>query len=311
MSQSVRIASTLASGTEIAYALGLGDAVVAVSHECDYPAEATGKPRITKTRVNAGAGSKAIDDEVRAMTAAGTSLYEVDGALLASLKPDVIIVQRQCEVCAVSPDDVARAASSHPALASARVVALNPGSLEGIFEDVRSVAGAAGGAASGDRLIESMRARVESVRSRATAAKTRPRVLCIEWIEPMMLSGNWMPTLVEYAGGQCGMVTADAKSLEADHDALLEYDPEVIVVMPCGFDLKRTLREAHDLKSYPGWYDMTAFKSRRIYGVDGNAYFNRSGPRIVDSLEILAGLTHPEVFGDFADKYASEWARIS
>ena len=311
MSRATRIASTLASGTEIAYALGLGDRVVAVSHECDYPAEIAGKPRTTKTRVNDKAASKAIDDQVRAMSAAGGSLYDVDGPLLASLNPDVIIVQKQCDVCAVSPDDVARAAKAHPALASAKVVALNPGSLEGIYEDIRAVAGATDSAAAGDKLIASMRARVEAVKARAATAKARPRVMCVEWIEPMMLGGNWMPTLVEFAGGYCGMVKADQKSVHADQDAMLDYDPEVVVVMPCGFDLKRTLREAHDLKSYPGWYDMTAFKAQRIYGVDGNAYFNRSGPRIVDSLELLAGLIHPELFGDFATKYAAAWARIN
>ncbi len=311
MSQSIRIASTLASGTEIACAVGLADCVVAVSHECDYPAEIANRPRVTKTRINANAPSKAIDDEVRALASTNGSLYDVDAALLASLKPDVIIVQKQCAVCAVSPDDIVRAAASQPALASARVVALNPGSLEGIFEDVRAVAGATGCSAAGDQLIQSIRSRIESVCTRSAAAKSRPRVMCIEWIEPMMLGGNWMPTLIEYAGGQCSLVRAGEKSIEVDHDAMLEFDPEVVVVMPCGFDLKRTLREAHDLKSYPGWYDMTAFKARRIYAVDGNAYFNRSGPRIVDSLEILAGLVHADVFSDFATKYASAWSRIS
>jgi len=311
MNQPIRIASTLASGTEIACALGLTDRIVAVSHECDYPPEISNRPRITSTKINANAGSKAIDDEVRALASSNGSLYDVDAALLASLKPDVIIVQKQCEVCAVSPGDIVRAATSQPVLASARVVALNPGSLDGIFDDVRAVAGAADRGADGDRLIASMKSRMEAVRSRAAAAKSRPRVMCIEWIEPMMLGGNWMPSLIEYAGGTCNLVRADEKSIEVDHDAMLEFDPEVVVVMPCGFDLKRTLREAHDLKSYPGWYDMTAFKARRIYAVDGNAYFNRSGPRIVDSLEILAGLIHPDAFSDFATKYASAWSRIS
>lgn len=311
MSQPIRIASTLASGTEIACALGLTDQIVAVSHECDYPAEIAARPRVTRTKVNANAGSKAIDDEVRALSSTNGSLYDVDAALLASLKPDVIIVQKQCEVCAVSPDDIARAAGSQPALASVRVVALNPGSLDGIFDDVRAVAGAVDRVADGDRLIASMKSRMEAVRLRTAAEKSRPRVMCIEWIEPMMLGGNWMPSLIEFAGGTCSLVRAGEKSIEVDHDAMLDFDPEVVVVMPCGFDLKRTLREAHDLKSYPGWYDMAAFKARRIYAVDGNAYFNRSGPRIVDSLEILAGLIHPDAFSDFATKYASAWSRIS
>lgn len=311
MSQPIRIASTLASGTEIACALGLAEHIVAISHECDYPTEISNRPRVTKTRINADAASKTIDDEVRALASSNGSIYEVDAALLASLKPDVIIVQKQCEVCAVSPDDIVRAAKSQPALATARVVALNPGSLDGILDDVRAVAGATGSTAAGEQLIGSMRSRMDSVRTRAAAARSRPRVMCIEWIEPMMLGGNWMPTLIEYAGGSCHLVRAGEKSIEVDHDAMLEFDPEVVVVMPCGFDLKRTLREAHDLKSYPGWYDMTAFKARRIYAVDGNAYFNRSGPRIVDSLEILAGLVHPELFDDFAKKYASAWSRIS
>ena len=311
MTKAPRIASTLASGTEIACALGLTDQIVAVSHECDYPDDIAGKPRITKTRVNDKAGSKAIDDEVRALSASNGSLYDVDAALLASLKPDIIIVQKQCEVCAVSPDDIVRASQSQPALDAARVVALNPGSLDGIFEDVRAVAEATGSAVAGERLMAAMKSRMEAVRTRAAAARARPRVMCIEWIEPMMLGGNWMPTLIDYAGGACNLVRAGEKSITLDHDAMLEFDPEVIVVMPCGFDLKRTLREAHDLKSYPGWYDMSAFKAQRIYAVDGNAYFNRSGPRIVDSLEILAGLVHPDFFGDFASRYASAWSRIS
>lgn len=311
MSHGSRIASTLASGTEIACALGLTDRIVAVSHECDFPPDIMGKPRVTKTRINDKAGSKAIDDEVRALSASNGSLYDVDAAMLASLKPDIIIVQKQCEVCAVSPDDIVRAAKSQPALVSARVVALSPGSLDGIFEDVRAVSDATGSSAAGERLIAEMKLRMDAVQTRATAAKSRPRVMCIEWIEPMMLGGNWMPTLIEHAGGTCNLVRAGEKSIEVDHDAMLEFDPEVIVVMPCGFDLKRTLREAHDLKSYPGWYDLTAFRAQRIYAVDGNAYFNRSGPRIVDSLEILAGLVHPDLFSDFATKYSSAWSRIN
>ena len=306
-----KIASLLAAGTEILYALGLGDRVVAVSHECDYPAEAAGKPRVTRARVDGGAGSRAIDEAVRAIASRHESLYEIDAALLASLGPELIVTQKQCDVCAVSPADVAKAAQACPSLAGAAVVALDPRSIETIYTDVENVARAAGAEAAGARLVAELKGRVEAVRTRAAGATTRPRVLCVEWIEPLMIAANWMPTLVEIAGGRPGLAEAGKSTGAVEMDAVLAFDPEVVVVMPCGFDLRRTLNEAHDLKSYPGWYDMTAFKAKRVYAVDGNAYFNRSGPRIVDSLEILAALIQPGAFKDFGEKYAAAWRRIA
>ncbi len=309
-----RIASLLASGTEILYALGLGDRVVAVSHECDYPAEAARKPRVTRTLVDAAGTSRQIDEQVRGMSAGGAALYEIDAARLAALRPDLIVTQAQCDVCAVRYADVVCAVETMPELRSTQVVALNPQTYGDIFDDVLRVGQAAGCAAAAERFVATLKGRVEAVRDRAngvigTDAVRRPRVVGLEWLDPIMVAGNWMPEMIALAGGVCRLTEAGRHSPYVPWPTVVAEDPDVIVVMPCGFDLERTLDEAALLPRLPGWHDLAAVRAGRVYAVDGNAYFNRSGPRMVDSLEILAHLIHPKVFPPPGDRAA--YARLS
>jgi iron complex transport system substrate-binding protein len=280
------------------YALGLGDRVVAVSHECDYPAEVAAKPRVTRTLVNAAASSGEIDEQVRSMSAGGAALYDIDVPALAALRPDLIVTQAQCDVCAVRYADVVQAVETRPELRDTRVVALNPHTFEDIFGDIRHVGEAAGCPDAAQRLIAALQARVAAVRTKAAGLPPsgRPRVIGLEWLDPIMVAGNWMPEMIDLAGGICRLTEAGRHSPSVPWQMILDEDPQVLIVMPCGFDLERTLREAAMLPRRPGWSGMSAVRSGRVYAVDGNAYFNRSGPRMVNSLEILASLVHPELF---------------
>jgi iron complex transport system substrate-binding protein len=304
-----RIASLLAGSTEILYGLGLGDRVVCVSHECDFPAAATEKPRVTRTNVTENAASQAIDEEVKQRTSDGAALYDIDVDLLASLKPDLIVTQAQCDVCAVSYRDVVAAVRTVDALKGTKVVALNPTSLAEVFADIERVGAATGRIEKAAAYISALRGRVEAVQNDAAelVEADRPRTVCIEWIEPVMVAANWMPELVAMAGGRNGLTTPGQPSGYTDWGAVVDYDPDVIVVMPCGFDLERTIREAEALPGLPGWGDLRAVRDGRVYAADGNAYFNRSGPRIVDSLEMLGAMLHPEIFGDRFGHLRGAW----
>ncbi len=310
-----RIASLLASATEILYGLGLGDRVIAVSHECDFPVEATSKPCVTRAHLRSEQSSREIDDQVKRTVAAGLPLYEVDWPRLAALRPDLIVTQSQCDVCAVSFDDVILTVNSLPAFQNTRVVSLNPVTIEDVLADVRRIGAATSANESAARYIASLTARIDAIKSITDllAANARPRVCCIEWIEPMMVSANWMPRLVEWAGGQNGLTEDGRHSTYTAWRDVVAYDPEVIVVMPCGFDLDRTIGESRVLAALEQWEQLAAVKAARVFAVDGNAFFNRSGPRIVDSLEILAHLVQPELFAAprFSYTDAQPWCRLS
>ena len=300
MSDSLRIASLLAAGTEILYGLGVGQQVVAVSHECDWPLDACDKPRVTFSAVAANVSSKAIDDQVRDMLSAGQALYGIDEEALATLAPDLIVTQAQCDVCAVHYEDVLTLVESRPELRGARIVALNPQLLSDLFEDIRRIARAAGLVAPAESYVQALRQRVEQVRSRTCGLglDQRPRVACIEWIEPLMLAGNWVPELIDHAGGTCDLVKSGLHSPYVHWQDVVAFDPDVVLISACGFDLARTVQEGATLRDLPGWTDLTAVRSGRVFAVDGSAYFNRSGPRLVDSLELLAHLVHPELFDE-------------
>jgi iron complex transport system substrate-binding protein len=294
-----RIASLLASATEILYALGLGEHVVAIGHECDFPIEARTKPRATFTNIAVAAGSQAIDDQVRELLMTGRPLYEIDRNLLASFAPDLIVTQAQCDVCAVKYDDVMVFVHGEPALQHTQVVALNPTRLEDLFTDIERVADATGRRDQAESYIAQLRGRIATVRERTSTidAQRRPIVGCIEWNEPLMLAANWMPDLIELAGGTQPFTQAGVHSTCSSWDDFFATDPDCIILMPCGFDLERTLLEAHELQRRPEWSKLKAVHAGRVFAVDGNAYFNRSGPRLVESLEILARLLHPQLFG--------------
>jgi iron complex transport system substrate-binding protein len=291
-----RIVSLLSSATEILFSLGLGDRVVAVSHECDWPEEVRRLPRATYSRIEASADSRSIDEQVRSLLAAGEPLYGVDLALLERLRPDLIVTQAQCDVCAVRYEDVLRTVRGSAALSDCPVLALNPRSLADVCEDIRRVAVAAGVAEAGERRVAELAARVDAVKQRTARipAGGRPRVALVEWIEPVFLAANWMPELTAWAGGdEGGHGRQGEHSVAVDWEVVADFDPQVMVIMPCGFDLERTAREARRLTEFTGFGRLSAAIARRVWAVDGNAFFNRSGPRLVESLELLAHLLHP------------------
>ena len=291
----MRIASLISSATEMLFGIGLDDEIVAVSHECDHPSQAALRPKASFTNIAADAPSALIDRQVKELVAAGKPLYEVDIDLLAELRPDVIVTQAQCDVCAVRYDDVATAVAGEPSLRHTKLIALNPMSLGDILSDIRRVAAEVGRAEAGERYAASLAARIAAVANRTAtlSAAERPLVACIEWIDPLMIAGNWNPELIHLAGGRQIWAEPGKHSTYTPWDDVRSADPDVIVVMPCGFDQIRTEREAESLKELPGWQDLNAVRSGRVHCVDGNALFNRSGPRLVDSLELLHKLLQP------------------
>lgn len=295
----MRIVSLISSATEMLFGLGLEESIVGVSHECDYPAAANRLPRATFTNITADAPSGMIDQQVKELVAAGKPLYEIDLELLVDLQPDLIITQAQCDVCAVRYDDVVAAVASEPKLGAAQLVALNPQSLGDVMKDIRRLGIATSRTAAAAEYVSALEARIELVRSRTgtLAESQRPLTACIEWIEPMMIAGNWTPELIELAGGRQTWAVAGRHSTYTAWEDVRSADPEVIIVMPCGFDLSRTLREAASLSELPGWSEISAVRAGQVFAVDGNALFNRSGPRLVDSLELLAALVKPEIHG--------------
>ena len=295
-----RIVSLIPSATEIVAALGFADQLVGRSHECDYPTTVERLPACSTSKVDVAAPSRTIDHDVRAIVADGLSVYRVDSALLNELVPTVIITQTQCEVCAVSLKDVEQAVcdlvSSQPA-----IVSLEPMSLGDIWKDIRAVADALGTPASGDHLVADLTARLDDTRTKTAALPTSPSIACVEWIDPLMNAGNWVPELVSMAGGTNLFGEAGRHSGDLDVTELIAADPDVIAIMPCGFDISRTLRELAPLTSHPQWSPLSAVRDGRVFVTDGNQYFNRPGPRLVESAEILAELLHPETF-DFGHR---------
>lgn len=303
----LRIVSLLSSATEILFALGVGEQVVGIGHECDWPWEATTRPRVTRSWIDSRLPSDEIDRVVRDRLAAGQPLYEVDAQRLVELSPDLIVTQAQCDVCAVRYEDVASLVERTPALSKTQIVALQPATLAEIFEDIERVGAAVGAKKAAADYVRSLHARIDRV-ARLTKNLPRPRVLCIEWIEPLMLAANWTPTLIELAGGESGLTVANQHSTYTDWQAVVDYDPQVVLISPCGFDLPRARLEAQRLLELTGWQEIRAVRDGRVYLIDGNAYLNRSGPRIVDSLEIVAHLLNPDVCPNV---WSDAWQRFA
>lgn len=306
MAGTERIVSLIPSATEIVCALGFEAQVVGRSHECDFPPAVRRLPAITAPKFDPDGTSYEIDERVKGILAEGLSVYRVDVEQLRALRPDVIVTQSQCEVCAVSLADVEAAVcdwvDSRP-----RIVALEPRALADIWLDIERVAETLGAPERGRALVAASRARMAAVSATVRAAEQRPSVACIEWIAPLMAAGNWMPELVELAGGVNRFGAAGEHSPWLEPEALVAADPDVIIVLPCGYDIERTRAELPALVREPWWADLRAVRAGRVYLADGNQYFNRPGPRIVESLEILAEMLHPE-----ATRYGHEgrgWQR--
>jgi iron complex transport system substrate-binding protein len=288
-----RVVSLIASATEIVSALGYEEHLVGRSHECDYPPGITRLPVCTAPKLDIHASSGEIDRQVKALVEQALAVYDVDAALLEQLAPEVIVTQSQCEVCAVSLEDVEQAVGAWTGGAP-KLVALKPDSLADVWRDIERVAEALDDPDAGAALVGQMQTRMRAVAERCAARGQRPRVACIEWVEPLMAAGNWIPELVALAGGENLFGEAGRHSPWMTWEQLRDADPDVIVLMPCGYDLARTAAEMPLLQALPGWTDLRAVRARRVYLTDGNQYFNRPGPRLVESLEILAELLHPE-----------------
>ncbi|MGB5810747.1 MAG: ABC transporter substrate-binding protein [Polyangiales bacterium] len=303
----LRVVSLLPSATEIVCALGAAEELVGVSHECDFPEHVRGLPVVTGSRVEDTGSSRGIDDAVRAVVESALSVYAVDDALLGSLAPDLVITQDLCEVCAVSLDDVRAAVARLAQGDDVRIVSLRPTRLGDIFEDVVRVADALDRRAAGEELHVNLRARMETITHRASTSATRPRVASLEWIDPIMLGGTWMPEVIEAAGGMAIGSVAGGPAPTVTPETLAALHPDVVVIKACGFSLERTLRELDALeRDALGQLPSTT----RVYATDGNAFFNRPGPRIVESIEIMASCVHPVVFSDFAERHAAVVERL-
>ena len=290
-----RVVSLLASATEIVCALGYRNALVARSHECDFPGSVAALPAITESKAGSEATSGAIDRQVRTIVEQGLSVYRVDAERLRALNPDLIVTQTQCEVCAVNARDLDQALCQWTGTRPA-VVSLAPNAVADVWRDIESVAAALGAPARGRALIDALRARMETVRMRVPPGSERPRIACIEWIDPLMAAGNWMPELVTMAGGVNLFGVAGQHSPWMSWEDLVTADPDIILVLPCGFDIARARREMPALTARAEWSSLAAVASGRVYLLDGSQFFNRPGPRLADSLEILAEIFYPDVF---------------
>jgi iron complex transport system substrate-binding protein len=295
-----RIVSLLPSATEIVCALGASAKLVGISHECDFPEAVRGLPTLTASRLSMVVPSFAIDADVRAMVRDALSIYSVDERCLVELAPDLIITQDLCQVCAVSLGDVQSAVARLAQRADVQIVSLRPTRLEHGLQDIETVALALDLVDRGRAVRRELEARMAAIAARAQRAPSRPRVATVEWLEPLMLGGTWMPELIELAGGRALAARAGERAPTLSLDAFAALDPDVVLIKPCGFALERTLRERE-------FIEMSLVSrlgpAARAFVSDGNAFFNRPGPRLVESLEILAACIHPELFADFAAKH--------
>lgn len=304
-----RVISLIASATEIVAALGCEDLLVGRSHECDYPPGVERLPACSEPKIDVNGTSREIDDRVKSVLRDAMSVYRVFADEMERLQPTVVITQTQCEVCAVSLKDVECAVQDRLG-SDVRIVACEPMSLADVWTDIEKVGAALDVPDSAERLVESSKQRLQQLATRTrelSDSGTRPTIACIEWIDPLMAAGNWVPELVSIAGGDNRFGEAGKHSPWMTFEELLRQDPDVIAIMPCGFDIDRTRREMSPLTDRPEWPQLSAVRNGRVYLTDGNQYFNRPGPRLVESAEILAELLHPADF-DFGHK-GTGWVR--
>lgn len=309
----MRIISLIASATETVCALGLQEFLVGRSHECDYPAAVKKLPVCTQPRFDASGSSRDIDQRVKALQRESLvndalGVYEVFPDKLRELQPTHIVTQAQCDVCAVSLRDVERAVREVTGC-NATIVSLEPQSMADFWADICRLASCLGVTDAGVRLVADLQARAHAIEDRTRALRNKPRVACIEWVDPLMAAGNWMPELVQMAGGENLLGEAGEHSPWMKFEDLERLNPDVIFISPCGYDMERTRQDLPTLEAKPGWRDLKAVRSGRVYIADGNQYFNRPGPRLIESLEILAEIFHPELF-QFGHE-GSGWEKVS
>lgn len=291
----MKIYSFIPSATEMVYALGLGDQLFGVTHECDYPPDARRKPVAIRSLVDTSRMSqREIDEMVVASMSHGHGLYTIDKALLRENEPDVVITQELCDVCSVSLRDVLSTISDLSK--SCEVVSLKPRGLNGVLEDILTVGKACGAEPAAEALVRSLSARIQRVRERAEPLD-RPKVFCVEWFDPVFASGHWVPEMVKIAGGEDALGLAGQDSRKIQWERVVEYDPEVLVLMPCGFDVGRTTQDIPLLAKNEGWGSIAAVRAGAVFATNGSAYYSRPGPRLVDGLELMSRMIHPETFG--------------
>ncbi|MDF5719418.1 MAG: cobalamin-binding protein [Rhizonema sp. PD37] len=292
----LRIVSLIPSGTEILAALELTNAIVGLSHECDYPQQVQQLPVCTQARLNSNAPSSEIHDKIENLLQSALSIYQIKIDVLEELQPTHIVTQDQCDVCATSLKDVQKAAKSL-INSSPQIISLKPSVLQDVWGDIQRVGNAFG--VDSQPLIKNLEARLKIVEHKTqglSKIEKLPTVACIEWTEPLMFAANWIPELVSIAGGEALFSLTGQSSAPLKWETLIQANPDIVIFMPCGFDLNRTRQEAQLLTNHPEWGQLHATESGRVYITDSNAYFNRPGPRLVDSLEILAEILHPEIF---------------
>jgi iron complex transport system substrate-binding protein len=284
----MRICSLLPGATEIVYLLGLGDQIVGVTHECDYPHEARQKPVVVQSAIDPQRMSSAEIDQKVGELQAGTGLYRIDEVAFLDAAPDIILTQGLCDVCALDYNDVVKAAarlSRAPA-----IVSLNPHSLNDVLDDIVRVGAATGRETGADRVAHELRARIEQIGYREPGY--RPRVVCLEWFEPLYVAGHWVPEMVALAGGRDVLGRAGEPSFKVEWQNVVDARPDVLLLMPCGFDTRRAVKESEPLRALPGWDELPAVKRENVYAFNGSAYFSRPGPRLVNGLEILSRILH-------------------
>jgi iron complex transport system substrate-binding protein len=289
----MRIVSLLPAATEILYAIGAGDSVVGVTHECDFPPEAAHKPVLIRPRVNPNAPPAELDRQVSELVARGESIYAVDAEMLSALAPDLIVTQDLCHVCAASPEDLASALARLSPAKRPRVVTFTPHCLAGVWDGIRKIGAAVGCGEFAQALADRMERRVAAVENAAADAESRPGVLCLEWFDPPYFAGHWVPEMVRLAGGRDVLGREGEPSFAGGWREVLSSLPDVVVLMACGHNLDRNCETWREVRLPGEWNELPAVKSGRVYAVDANAYFSRSGPRLADGLVLLAHLLHP------------------
>lgn len=304
----MKVVSLIPAATEILCAMGARESLVGVSHECDYPPEVSDLPALTRPRLDIHGASQRIHESVAALVENALAVYEVDVERLKSLDPDLVVTQDLCDVCAVSYDDVCAAVREMTGR-HARVVTLHPARLDDLYGDIRKVGEAAGYAGGAGGLVKSLQSRMQRLRERAgeTPAGT---VLLLEWLQPAMVGGLWSADLAAAAGARALACAPGEHARTLSRDDLAALDPDVVVIKPCGFPLEQTIAEVPRFPEYLPWSEWRAARQGRVFLVDGNAYFNRSGPRLVDSAEILAACVHDTGFDDFRQRYAADARRL-
>lgn len=303
----MHICSFLPSATETIYALGLQDELYGVTHECDYPEPAKSKPKLTRNRLKEKTSSGEIDDAVRKSLQGGEGIYELHTENLARAEPDIIFTQELCEVCAVPYGEIYRAASKLPK--SPRVISLDTFTLPDIIESINMIGASCGKKADAARFVDSLNTRIDQVTSLVSSRKRNspPKsIFFMEWVDPIMSCGHWMPELISRAGGKDNLGVHGENSRRVELKSVVKSSPEYLIIAPCGFGVEKAEEEACRLSRLEGWNEIPAVRERKVFVADGNAYFSRPGPRIVDGLEILASILHPELRTKWKNSYGEK-----